>query len=450
MTSQDTNALDQRPNDPADEHSAPPLTARAEPANTGTIQDPADDDESEARGRHLKIVAASDISDDGAADDLPSETEGVPDVVLTSKDERNFEATPLVDEDIEATLTTWRVRIEGFWRKTVQEIIEIGRQLMEARNVLGKSYRRLVDELPFSQSTAANFVAVAEHPILSDPNYGDRLPMSLTTLYYLSQLSEAEVVAGIENGLITPTLTVAGAKMLTQGVTDGGRTAATESDYIDVVVSVPKSADRSQVLKDAQKFAHHFGGSIHYRKNEKSVGDLWREAALRRAEEGIASTQNRLPSIIDYGKMCWLDEGPAEALIEERARLRLANQEDENVNKRRTLDPRLPEDYPELEELKTLTGLQEITFNAFKKWCLKHDVPTRLALTSVTQPAYVWEQVRQVATKENDKAALKRLERVAKGKSREMTRLALDALDMLDNFDSFEPKRNVESSDQAT
>lgn len=111
-------------------------------------------------------------------------------------------------------LDDWRSRIEAAWQKSVESVIEVGRLVQQAKTELGASYSLLEVELPFSSTVAAFLVKIVENPILSDPQYFNRLPNSYNTLYHLSSIDNDELVKQIEDGVITPDYHLSSAKKL--------------------------------------------------------------------------------------------------------------------------------------------------------------------------------------------------------------------------------------------
>jgi hypothetical protein len=80
----------------------------------------------------------------------------------------------------------WAPRISAEWRKSVEAIIGVGRQLIAAQAACNGEYLRLFkghdnpvsEPLPFTANTAGRIMAVARHPILSDSAHVQTLPQS--------------------------------------------------------------------------------------------------------------------------------------------------------------------------------------------------------------------------------------------------------------------------------
>lgn len=121
------------------------------------------------------------------------------------------------------TAEYWAPRINAEWRKSIEGILNVGRQLIAAKEAcehgeflrLFKGHDDAVsDPVPFSESTAERLMAVASHDVLSNPAHVQDLPQSWGTLYELTKLDDEQVVAGIKAGEITPDMTRAEASAL--------------------------------------------------------------------------------------------------------------------------------------------------------------------------------------------------------------------------------------------
>jgi hypothetical protein len=60
--------------------------------------------------------------------------------------------------------------------------------------------------IPISVNTAQRLMAIARHPILSNPAHSQRLPRSWTTLYELTKVDAATLRESLGNGRIHPGL----------------------------------------------------------------------------------------------------------------------------------------------------------------------------------------------------------------------------------------------------
>lgn len=136
----------------------------------------------------------------------------------------------------------WAPRINAEWRKSVQGIVSVGRELMAAREAcehgefsrLFKGHDNPVAEpLPFTIHTADRLMRIAARPAIADCAHAHSLPQSWATLHELANLSDERIVAGIKAGEITPEMTRAKAAALR-----GPRKAkAAPDDDLSVIVS---------------------------------------------------------------------------------------------------------------------------------------------------------------------------------------------------------------------
>ena len=117
----------------------------------------------------------------------------------------------------------WAPRINAEWRKSVEGILNVGRQLIAAKKScehgeflrLFKGHENAVSEpVPFGERSAEMLMAVASNTVISNPKHASNLPQSWGTLYELTKLDDEQIVAGIKAGEITPDMTRAEASAL--------------------------------------------------------------------------------------------------------------------------------------------------------------------------------------------------------------------------------------------
>jgi hypothetical protein len=92
------------------------------------------------------------------------------------------------------------------WQKSVENIIETGRLVAQAKNGLqhGEFTAMIETDLPFAPNTAQRLMAIATHPVLSNTAHGPLLPPSWRTLYELTKLPEQILEEKIADGTINP------------------------------------------------------------------------------------------------------------------------------------------------------------------------------------------------------------------------------------------------------
>jgi hypothetical protein len=94
------------------------------------------------------------------------------------------------------------------WQKAVEDILETGARLIEAKAELDPSeYEAMLQEdLPFDRSTANRLKIIAAHQVLANRAYTHTLPASWMTLYELSKLRPERLLLLIEDGTVNPGL----------------------------------------------------------------------------------------------------------------------------------------------------------------------------------------------------------------------------------------------------
>jgi hypothetical protein len=126
----------------------------------------------------------------------------------------------------------WAPRIHAEWRKSVEGIIGVGRQLIAAKEscehgeflrLFKGSDDAIGEPLPFTVNTAERIMAVARHPVLSNSAHVQTLPQSWGTLYELTKVPDADLAEGIATGKITPEITRSQAAALRADPIDYGR-----------------------------------------------------------------------------------------------------------------------------------------------------------------------------------------------------------------------------------
>jgi hypothetical protein len=103
----------------------------------------------------------------------------------------------------------WTVRIAGAWTQAAAAVLETGKLLNEAKRALphGEFARMLQSsDLPFSERTAQRLMAIARHPILSNPTHVSLLPPAWSTLSALCQLPGDTLRLKFESGAVHPGL----------------------------------------------------------------------------------------------------------------------------------------------------------------------------------------------------------------------------------------------------
>lgn len=92
----------------------------------------------------------------------------------------------------------------GDWKDSVKSIIETGLLIARQREVLSTKEFRVwvVANIGLAHSAASKLIRVAQHPILSNPEYWDRLPAKWAFLYEVSYLTNDRILEIIQDGSI--------------------------------------------------------------------------------------------------------------------------------------------------------------------------------------------------------------------------------------------------------
>ena len=110
-----------------------------------------------------------------------------------------MDTTPVVAE--------WAGRIRPHLMAAAESIIAAGKELLAAKEALPHGeFGPLLDELGLTPRTAQRFMAIARHPVLSDPTRVSHLPGAWGTLYELSRLDDEVIAAAITSGKVSPSM----------------------------------------------------------------------------------------------------------------------------------------------------------------------------------------------------------------------------------------------------
>jgi hypothetical protein len=119
----------------------------------------------------------------------------------------------------------WAERITNAYGESVAAIIEVGRQLVVAKQdcgyggwgeLTGRTTGKML--LPFSFQTAARFMAIANNAAIADVAHGRHLPASWRTLAVLASLDADDIEAAIADGTIHPEMERKDAEALKAGI----------------------------------------------------------------------------------------------------------------------------------------------------------------------------------------------------------------------------------------
>jgi hypothetical protein len=123
-----------------------------------------------------------------------------------------------------ATVARYASRLRKLQQTTVENIITMGKVLLEAKAALphGEFTAMVEAELGWNMSQAQRLMKIARHPILTNTATLPLLPARREVLYKLTQVPEEKISEAIEAGEITPSLTMNTAKRLARVTPPGG------------------------------------------------------------------------------------------------------------------------------------------------------------------------------------------------------------------------------------
>jgi hypothetical protein len=177
----------------------------------------------------------------------------------------------------------WAPKIHAEWRKSVEGILGVGRQLIAAKAAcehgeflrLFKGHANAVSEpVPFSERTAERLISVASHAVISNPTHVSDLPQSWGTLYELTKLDDDTLLAGIKAGEITPDTTRAQA-------------AALHADPVEKPEKPPHEEMASAVKNAVTKFVGQLTTHEQYLYVRRRIEQLLEFLAEMEAENGV-------------------------------------------------------------------------------------------------------------------------------------------------------------------
>jgi hypothetical protein len=177
----------------------------------------------------------------------------------------------------------WAPKIHGEWRKSIEGILGVGRQLIAAKEAcehgeflrLFKGHANAVsDPLPWGEDNAQKLIAIASSVVLSNAAHVRYLPQSFSTLYELTKLDDETLIAGIKAGEITPETTRAQA-------------AALHADPVEKPEKPPHEEMASAVKNAVTKFVGQLTTHEQYLYVRQRIEQLLEFLAEMEAENGV-------------------------------------------------------------------------------------------------------------------------------------------------------------------
>lgn len=99
----------------------------------------------------------------------------------------------------------WATRIRENRTGSVQAIVTVGRDLIEAKATLHHGeFEPMVRSIPMNPRSAQRYMRIAKHPVLSDATHASLLPPSWSTLAELARVDPKRVKKAIGDGIVHP------------------------------------------------------------------------------------------------------------------------------------------------------------------------------------------------------------------------------------------------------
>lgn len=111
---------------------------------------------------------------------------------------------PTEDESVRSKTENAVEEIKASWQKSINSMIETAQLILEYsfssewKNI----QKELADRNIMKPSVVSMMLGIANNPVLTNPEYRDKLPLSYNSLYHLSLLEEKEVETRIKDGKI--------------------------------------------------------------------------------------------------------------------------------------------------------------------------------------------------------------------------------------------------------
>lgn len=131
--------------------------------------------------------------------------------------------------DDEQYAETWALRILDATDPSVASILTVGQLLRQAKTTLTPpEYARLFAEslVPFHTTIAYRLIAIAQHPVLAQPQWAGHLPAKWSVLSLLADVPPALLEAALRDGRVTAQIQTRDARILQQAA------LTTATDYV--------------------------------------------------------------------------------------------------------------------------------------------------------------------------------------------------------------------------
>lgn len=166
----------------------------------------------------------------------------------------------------------WAAVINADWRKSIESIMQTGRDLLRAKEDLpnGQFGQMIKEDLGFGRRVAQHLMRIVAHPMIGDAKTSAHLPASWNVLYELSRLSEEDFKWAEAKGLIGPDTTVRKARGLKSALdTPQGEIAERETKP----TMLPSPNEAREIARETGRFVASSDGNIYSGATEEEAGD---------------------------------------------------------------------------------------------------------------------------------------------------------------------------------
>lgn len=187
----------------------------------------------------------------------------------------------------------WAAVINGNWRKSIESIIQTGRDLIAAKAELpnGQFGKMIAEDLDFTPRMAQQLMTIAGHPQIGKANSRSQLPASWRVLFALSELEESDFEWAKQRGLVTKETSLRSATALK------GALATPKGETWGKTVqpaSLPSPSEARAIARETERFVAASDGNIYSGATEEEGEDMQRRMSqtykVRDAIELIAQS----------------------------------------------------------------------------------------------------------------------------------------------------------------
>lgn len=184
----------------------------------------------------------------------------------------------------------WAAIINADWRKSIDSIIQTGRDLATAKSELahGEFSKMIGNDLAFNDGTARKLMRIAAHPEITNRSTSTVLPPSWTVLAELSQLTAEDFRDAAAKGLIKPDISAREARAVAGAYStpEGGAVGAPGPSNM-----LPSPSEARKIAQATNRLVAASDGNMYTGASDEEVGDY---VSRRRHVFGIREAIERI------------------------------------------------------------------------------------------------------------------------------------------------------------